>query len=120
MSPEMRRNAGRFLMFLVGPYGLFVLSMAVAATVHLALVLLMSAAFFFALPHMFFRGTAGVLIGVAINIAIATAVTTVSQKKTLMGAVGIYIVCVAAVAVVLHAMRAAFGDPWELFPRGGI
>jgi len=116
----MRRNTGRFLLFLVGPYGLFVVSMALAAAADLVLVLLMSAAFFFALPHMFFRGTVGVLIGVAINIAIAAVVTAVSRKRTLIGAIGIYIACVAAVAVVLHAMRAAFGDPWELFPRGGI
>jgi hypothetical protein len=63
MSPTMRRSARRFLIFLVGPYAMFVCSMALAATTHLALVLLMSAAFVFALPHMFFRGTAGVLIG---------------------------------------------------------
>jgi hypothetical protein len=49
--------------------------MALAATADLGLVLLMSAAFVFALPHMFFSGTVGVLIGVAINIAIAAAVT---------------------------------------------
>jgi hypothetical protein len=119
MSPEMRRNAGRFLMFLVGPYALFICSMALAASTHLALVLLMSAAFVFALPHMFFRGTAGVFIGVAINIAIAAAVTALSRKRTLTGAVGIYIACVAAAAVVLYAVMAAVGDPWDLFPRGG-
>jgi hypothetical protein len=94
--------------------------MTLAAAADLVFVLLMSAAFVFAPPHMFFRGTVGVLIGVAINIAIAAVVTTVSRRRTLIGAIGIYIACVAAVAVVLHAMRAAFGDPWELFPRGGI
>ena len=115
----MRRNAGRFLIFLVGPYALFVCSMALAATANLGLVLLMSAAFVFALPHMFFNGTVGILIGVALNIAIAAAVTLLSQKRTLIGAIGIYIACVAAVAVVLHGTRAVLGDPWGLFPRGG-
>jgi hypothetical protein len=93
LSPEMRRDAGRFLIFLVGPYGLFVVSMTLAAAADLVFVLLMSAAFVFAPPHMFFRGTVGVLIGVAINIAIAAVVTTVSRRRTLIGAIGIYLRC---------------------------
>ncbi len=124
---EVRRSAGRFLLFTAVPYVVFYGMIAIFAATgsgggggRIAIAMLAMAGFLYALPHMVFRGATAWILALAINIAIAGAATMAARKKTLSRAWGIYLVLVAAAAVVVHGLRAAFGDPYGLFPHGGI